>query len=247
MKFSLLMPTLCRSSLPAAIAAVRAQTWEHWELLISPTCDMPPSEDDRIRIVPRPSPNICDVLNYSISVATGDVFAMVADDDLLDPVALSAVATYLRSNPWLVGRTRTDGNITGGPCSFQQLLHANSIPLPAVFWTRDSSVATGDLDPAHEFCFDWDYWIRMWRACGAPRFIEHVLAEYVDHPGRVTHVHAEAVRLDAEAVKLKHRGGRDPENFDDCSGTWNGIMVNHVYCDHANGVCRIDEAQRRNL
>lgn len=33
--------------------------------------------------------------------------------------------------------------------------------------------------------------------------------------------------------------GIDPFNFDDCSGQWNGIMVNHVHCQHDKGICLI--------
>ncbi len=201
--FSLLMPTLCRSSLAAAIDAVRAQTYTYWELVICPPCKVV-SDDPRIKLINGPEfwP---DKLNHMVSVATGSVFAIAADDDLLDPVALSAVATYLRHNPWLVGRIRTNGRIMGGPCTQAALLHDNLIPLPATFWTRDAAIATGPFSSEHPFCLDWDYWIRMWKAVGPPKFISNVLCDYRDHPGQVTHMQPEAVRADAEAVSEEWR------------------------------------------
>ncbi len=203
MRFSILMPTLCRPFLTAAIAAVQAQTYELWELLISPGCGVV-TDDPRIRLIEPASEVWADKLNQMVSAASGDVFCIAADDDFLDDMALSAVATYLRSNPWLVGRIRTNGNIQGGPCEFEGLLDANLIPLPATFWTREAGVATGPFDREHPLCLDWDYWIRMWKAVGRPKFIPNVLAEYRDHPGQATHMQAEAVRLDAEAVRRKH-------------------------------------------
>jgi len=201
-KFSLLMPVFRQAYLPEAIAAVRAQTYEQWELLVSPGTGVP-TDDPRIRTVDRLSDNTPDTLNHLVSVSTGDVFAVVADDDILDPMALSAVATYLRSNPWLVGRMRTtSGAIVGGPCD--GVTDANLIPLPATFWTREAAIKTGPFDPRFHLCFDWDYWIRMWAAVGKPRFIENVLTEYREHEGQATNMFSEAVRLEAEAVRGKH-------------------------------------------
>jgi len=138
-----------------------------------------------------------------VSVSTGDAFGIAADDDIMDPVALSAVFTYLH-NPWLVGKIKTNNQILGDKCTLEALLDANYIPCPAVFWTREAAIATGPFDPAHPYCFDHDYWIRMWKACGAPKFINHILSEYRNHPDQVTHMHAEAVRDDEAAVRRKH-------------------------------------------
>lgn len=203
MTFSLLMPTLCRPFLKDAIAAVQAQTYTHWELLISPGCGVV-SDDPRIRAFDRLSPNTPDTLNHMVSVSTGDVFAVAADDDLLDPLALSAVATYMKAHPWLVGRINRGGSAMGSPCDFRGLMDANLIPLPSAFWTRGAATATGLFDPAHHLCFDYDYWIRMWKAVGPPRFIDYVLSDYRDHPEQATHLMAEAVREDAAAVRRKH-------------------------------------------
>ncbi len=206
--FSLLMPTRNRRQfLPEAIHAVQEQTYQVWELLISPwgddVSDLIP-DDPRIRVIPRASENLSDTLNTMVAQATGDIMNVCADDDLIDSTALSAVAAFSRLNvhKWIVGRLQGHGM---PQCTYEQMLHANTLSCPAVYWTRAAGEATGLFDPAHELCFDYDYWLRMWKQNGPPMFIPYVLAEYRLHSDQLTNTRAEDVRADAEAVRRDHK------------------------------------------
>ncbi len=45
---------------------------------------------------------------------------------------------------------------------------------------------------------------------------------------------AEYALMKAEFEGNKH--GRDPDCYDDCAGRWNGVMVNHVFCERASSI-----------
>ena len=204
MKISLLMPTLGNrpTLLAEAIDAIMAQSHGDWELLISvskSSCGVINAhDDDRIKILWRPTDKISDGLNQCMEAATGDVFNVCADDDILLPEALATVAREMQA-PWLVGRTQHGG----GKCSFWELLNANSIPCPAVFWNRKTADRVGGFDPAAGYCFDYDYGLRCWQARGGPQFIPEVLVRYRDHPEQTTHVHAEEVRVHEACVRTR--------------------------------------------
>jgi O-antigen biosynthesis protein len=109
---SVLMPTY--NPRPAwlreAIASVRAQTYDHWELCIADDASTDPqvaalleaaaAEDSRIRWVRRPvNGHISEASNSALALAGGDWVALMDHDDLLAPDALLRVAHVLHADP----------------------------------------------------------------------------------------------------------------------------------------------------
>jgi glycosyltransferase involved in cell wall biosynthesis len=109
---SVLMPTYNPQPawLREAIASVRAQTYDRWELCIADDASTDPqvaalleaaaAEDSRIRWVRRPvNGHISEASNSALALAGGDWVALMDHDDLLAPDALLRVAHELRAHP----------------------------------------------------------------------------------------------------------------------------------------------------
>lgn len=96
-KFSVLIPTRNRLDLlKEAIASVRNQSYDNWELIVSDNCSDDDVEgyvyllgDDRIVYYRQPAPvSVTDNWNTANDMATGDYMIMLGDDDALVPDAL---------------------------------------------------------------------------------------------------------------------------------------------------------------
>ena len=215
MKFSILMPTLGRSSLAAAVQSIIDQSHQDWELLIhsaAKTVDWlientPP--DPRIRYFHTDQQGCANALNVLTMHATGELLNFAADDDLMTPGALRLVASMYNLQPhrqWIVGRTITDsGSMQGGTGNLDALLHANFIPAPAAFWSRRLAAEVGPWDSAVDRAMDYDYWLRCMYAAGEPTFVPYTISLYREHPEQVTHLHAEEMRQHASLAREKMR------------------------------------------
>lgn len=96
-KFSVLIPTRNRLDLlKEAIASVRSQSYDNWELIVSDNCSDDDVEgylhllgDDRIIYYRQPATvSVTDNWNTANDMATGDYMIMLGDDDALVPDAL---------------------------------------------------------------------------------------------------------------------------------------------------------------
>lgn len=96
--------------LKAALASVRAQTHERWELCIADDASTRPEvreiileatrSDSRVKHVFRPiNGHISQASNSALELATGDFITLLDQDDLLAPHALSVMANEVRQYP----------------------------------------------------------------------------------------------------------------------------------------------------
>ncbi|MEK7534910.1 MAG: glycosyltransferase family 2 protein [Patescibacteria group bacterium] len=111
-KFSLLMPTYNsnQAHLKEAIASVRAQSYDNWELCIADDASTDPevikmikafaAEDERIKFVLRKqNGHISQATNSALELASGDYIGLVDHDDLLWPNALYECAKAIERYP----------------------------------------------------------------------------------------------------------------------------------------------------
>ncbi|OIR03785.1 putative glycosyltransferase EpsE [mine drainage metagenome] len=109
---SILMPVFNTDPrwLARAIASVRAQAYENWELCITddastdprlrPLLERAAAEDHRIRLTFRESNgHICEATNTALGMASGDFCALFDHDDELRPHSLLLVAEELAAHP----------------------------------------------------------------------------------------------------------------------------------------------------
>lgn len=187
-----------------AIAAVRAQDFEDWELLVAdggsePVRDLMPN-DPRIRYTHSDGPNR---INEAMRAARGQVFNICADDDLMRPGTLRHVDKAIGEGMWLYGRVQAfpSGVVMGLPWDPQFFQKANFVPCPAVFWKREAAAVVGEFDLSVPMAADWDYWLRL-AARWTPVYTPRVLADYRIHPGQDT-ARVAAVAVNATAVRQR--------------------------------------------
>lgn len=111
-RISVLMPTYAPNPafFEAAVASVRAQWYEDWELCIADDASPTPwlaerladlqREEPRIRVVRRErNGHICEATNSALGLATGDWVTLLDHDDLLPPQALAVLAETIVQFP----------------------------------------------------------------------------------------------------------------------------------------------------
>lgn len=95
--------------LDEAIASVRGQVYDNWELCIADDCSTDPAvntaleqwakRDPRIKVTFRAvNGNISEATNSAAELATGDFLSFLDNDDVLTPDALGECALYLAAN-----------------------------------------------------------------------------------------------------------------------------------------------------
>lgn len=214
MKISVLMPTRNRLEyLPKAISSLLHQSYSNWELLIHSQGEDPSHlipNDSRIRHW-RVIPSGCvPALNFLRQFVTGHVINFAADDDEFKPDALATVVSNIFDCDWLVGQTSSGSVISGVPCTWMDQIRINHIPCPAVYWKREASDRVGLFDEECECAVDYDYWFRLWKEFGPPKFIPHVLSEYRLHSDQMTATRMEEVEKCATRGRMKALGYISP-------------------------------------
>jgi glycosyltransferase involved in cell wall biosynthesis len=213
-RFSLFMPTKDRPGLILeAIAAVQAQTFQDWELLIEDggeSVEHLLPRDNRIRYF-RQKDADDQRGDMVLRMAQGDLLSFQADDDTLLPMTLSEVSEAFWSREragmiqaqWLYGRVAygETGLTMGDDWDFERLKQQNFVPAPAVFWTRHARDVVGGWDRTNPRAHDWDYWLRLgarWR----PMFMPQILANYRVHPGMATATMSDEFKREQDLVIL---------------------------------------------
>ena len=107
---SVVVPTIRATTLPFTVAAVRAQTWEDWELLIvaqgddaalAEVCKAAEKEDPRIHYIHLAQRGLSLAKNAGIQAALGDVVAFTDDDCEPDPEWLGRINQSFAEQPQL--------------------------------------------------------------------------------------------------------------------------------------------------
>jgi glycosyltransferase involved in cell wall biosynthesis len=134
--------------------------------------------EGRLQWTSEPDRGQADAVNKGLRRCTGDIVGWLNSDDTLLPGALERIADAFRQNPgleWVHGRCRIIDqhdrhirrpielykHVRCQRYSFGSLLSENFVSQMTVFWRRQVLDEIGLLDPALEFAFDYDLWLRL--------------------------------------------------------------------------------------
>lgn len=193
MKFSILLPTRNRPRfLRRAVAAILEQDHIDFELIIKDGSDEPVlaelPRDSRITYVHSKDRNVTHARNTASALATGELWHLAADDDVMEPGALTHVANHIGDAMWLYGKVDVvdkDSNDTfeigGQPFNFDLHLERNLVPTPSLYWHRNLFTQVGsDWREDVNYASDFDLTMRF-GAFRTPKVLPTVLARYTLH------------------------------------------------------------------
>lgn len=175
-----------------AIESVLQQGYPDVEHVVVVDTSTPPEAFPRyphLRLVPGPGIGSARAVNAGVAAATGDILCLLDASDTLAPGALLRVARELdpsRGRHVVLGRCRLvdeDDHLLGveHPSGYQgharvlRVWEGETLPRPAVFWSRATWAACGPLDDRAEPLPDYDLFCRFsarYEFC----FVDEVLA-----------------------------------------------------------------------
>ena len=172
---SVIVPTRDRAPLlPAAIESVRAQTYDHWELLIvdDGSTDATPAiiaglvGDPRIQALRTSGAGVAAARNAAMAKAKGAIFAYLDSDNTWRPEFLEIAASYLleRNLDLVYSAFETnDGwrrRFVGAEYEYAALTHRNFIDINVVMHRRELYETRGGCDESLRRMSDWDLILR---------------------------------------------------------------------------------------
>ncbi len=176
---SVIIPTRNRTEyLREAVASVRAQSYQHFELIIVNDGDeaVPEFNDSRVRSVSTGGKGAVPARNLGLAHASGNIIAWLDDDDSwIAEDHLASAVEILRGQDVLYfadGIMKFPGE--NAPRQFAQdattasLAFDNTILISAVCYRRSLHHALGNFDEALPFYWDWDWYLRVARSGHAP-------------------------------------------------------------------------------
>ena len=230
---SIAMPSFNQAQyIEAAIESVFSQPYSNLELVVSDggSTDETPeilsrigAKEPRLRWVSEPDNGPADAIWKSFSKARGEIIGWLNSDDLYAANAISSIVSGFQDHPdWLMcyGQgehvdeagepialypTQTpDVGITG----FEG---GSFICQPTVFLKVSALTLIGDLDRTLKTAFDYDYWIRAFRAFpDRIGFLEQVIAKSRLHSDCITQTMRATVALEGLALSQRHLGKAQP-------------------------------------
>lgn len=153
-------------------------------------------------------------INKGFQRATGDVFAYINSDDLLEPGSLALVGDRFASGTrWLSGSVRYFGSSLDGKIAQTRQEHRvsdwfgkNIVPQQGSFWHRELTETLGPFREDLHFVFDYEYWLRFRiRGNVAPEICDDVLAAFRMHADAKTSAAPEAFERELASVRTHYR------------------------------------------
>lgn len=140
--------------------------------------------DDLVACVSEPDDGAADRINKALTLATGNLVAVLSGGDLYLPGALHGVAkawSHCEQPQWLIGhavRLGTDDQVLGRipasvPDSLSRFLmrDCGQWPMAASFWNRKLVDFSGGFHRDFQFSFDYEYWCRLLAVGVAPQIV----------------------------------------------------------------------------
>jgi glycosyltransferase involved in cell wall biosynthesis len=105
-RVSIVMPTYNRiDTIGRAIASVRDQTFQDWELIVvddgstDGTCDLVAGVDPRVRLIVQENQGVAGARNAALATARGDLVAFLDSDDAWTPHHLALASAFFQAFP----------------------------------------------------------------------------------------------------------------------------------------------------
>ena len=223
MRVSVLIPTFNRPAyLTRALTSTLAQTHSDWEALVVDDGDGRGLEaalalgDRRIKPGRNGGKGQVDARNTALSRATGEVIALLDDDDLWkDPEHLALIVATLRNGPALVHRHsfmvyEEDGKevrreLFDLPTTALSLRENNTVVASSLAYPRHFHDELGPFDTGVGSYWDWDWMLRVLDAGYPLHTLSTPGVHYTVHAGGASAVPAGSQRLaNFEAFRQKH-------------------------------------------
>ena len=166
-----------------------------------------------------PDEGLADAINKGFDRARGEWVMWLNADDILMPDALSKVAAFVRTHP--------EVDVAHGDCVFVAsdrsfirrkydhpmdeltLMFAGCwIPSTSTFLKRRVVTDGNRLDHRLRNSFDWDFYLRLWRAGYRFGYLAEPLAEFRWHDRNLTITHDSRRRAEDLEVKRRHLAER---------------------------------------
>jgi glycosyltransferase involved in cell wall biosynthesis len=229
------MPSLNQARfLPAAIASVFEQDYPEIELVVADggstdgTLDLlaeAARANPRLRWRSEPDSGPAQAVNRAIGRVRGTLIGWLNADDLYAPGAIGRAAGALMARPdWIMvyghGEHVDEAGGRIGPYPTQRpegpierFADGCFICQPTVFFRRTLPLLVGPLDESFTASFDFDYWVRAFRAVpGRIGFIDALLARSRLHAGGITARQRRAVALEGIRI-VTNAFGTAPEHW----------------------------------
>ncbi|NQY38649.1 MAG: glycosyltransferase [Henriciella sp.] len=230
---SIAMPSFNQAQyIEAAIESVFGQSYANIELIVSDggsTDDTPDilarigSKEPRLRWVSEPDDGPADAISKSFSKARGEIIGWLNSDDLYASEAVASMVSGFQDHPdWLMcyGRgehvDETGQSIALYPTQtpdvgLKGFEGGSFICQPTVFLKVSALTLLGNLDRRLKTAFDYDYWIRAFRAFpNRIGFLEQVVAKSRLHSDCITQTMRATVALEGLALSQRHLGRAQP-------------------------------------
>jgi len=207
--------------LKRAVASIRAQTFQNWQLIIvddaSTNPEVPPlldelSKDEKIVVIrnEKNRDGHCIILNQGVERADGKYVAFCDDDDARNPDWLAMMVGHLESHPehMYVICQSIDTNENGSttihrgvlPANIGQICSRNFIDLGELFLRREVFDSVGLFNEDIHYGDDWEFVSRLIR-CNIPAgIVLQPLCIHHLHKGGQLHTRIEAQRVETQKI-----------------------------------------------
>ena len=230
---SIAMPSFNQAGyIEAAIESVFDQPYSNIELIVSDggSTDQTPdilarigAEEPRLRWVSEPDGGPADAILKSFSKARGEIIGWLNSDDLYADSAIASMVSGFEDNAnWLMCYGQGEHvDEAGAPIALyptqtpdvglRGFEGGSFICQPTVFLKTPALALLGDLDRSLKTAFDYDYWIRAFRAFpDRIGFLEQVIAKSRLHSDCITKTMRATVALEGLALSQRHLGKAQP-------------------------------------
>lgn len=210
--------------LDQAIDSIRAQSFRHWEFLITDdgSTDASPEilarhagQDGRIRVLTQPNRGLIRSLNRGFAEATGFYIARMDADDVSRPYRFEMQLDYLNDHRdiSLVGGAIEIVDADNRPLNIirlpllpehlraHMLEQGNGLAHPTVLFRRLVLQKTGGFRAAYRHAEDYDLWLRMLE-CFKLGNLSEVVLNYRRHSESVSYKNARQQVLSALCARL---------------------------------------------
>ena len=231
---SVVMPSMNQPEfIDDAITSVLSQDYPNIELIVADggsrqdTLDIltrRQSQDRRLRYFSRPDRGPAHALNDAMALTRGTVIGWLNSDDLYAPGAISRAMAVMAEQPRMLMIYGQGQHIDehAQPIDLYPTLPP-SVPVgkfsegcficqPTMFFRRSARVLLGPLDETLKAAFDFEYWLRAFRAFPERiGFVYEVQAMSRLHDGCITMRLRRTVALEGMRVLARHLGSAPKE------------------------------------
>ncbi len=226
---SVVMPSFNQAQfIDASIASVLQQSYPRLELIVADggsndgTLERLSAwqrRDARLRFASAPDAGPADALNKALAQVRGTLVGWLNSDDLYTPGAVQRAVERLCDGSGRVlvyghgqhidasGERLNDYPTRPWPQPLTAFAAGCFICQPSVFFTRSASLLLGPLDTSLQTAFDFDYWLRAFRAFPERiAFVDAVQAQSRLHQACITQKMRRTVALEGMRLLAQHLG-----------------------------------------